>query len=184
MDAPTQSRSYITPSAVSISPFFSYHRLLLNLAANIRSALPLLPQTSKKKIPAAFENRKQPAKKRKTSPSDDAESSAAAAASIPETLEDAITAKRRQNTLAARKSRIRKANHLQGLETLVGIVSAERDVLFDFAKAAIERCPELALAWGGKLESVGGWDVEGEKGDGEKEARRLMDGSADEGEEE
>lgn len=168
MDAPTQSRSYATPSA-----------------------------TSKKRIPAAFENRTTKtlnAKKRKTnssaavSVSEDPEpSSASASAStstldVPvESLEDAIAAKRRQNTLAARKSRIRKANHLQGLESLVEIVSSERNLLLAFAREAMERCPDLAESWGRKLEEgVGGWGEEEGGRQGEKEARRLIDGDGEE----
>ncbi|TIA92523.1 hypothetical protein E3P99_00599 [Wallemia hederae] len=68
--------------------------------------------TSRKKIPAAFESRVEggTATKRGRDEVDDA---------VPVDVQDAIEAKRRQNTLAARKSRERKRNQLADLEAQV-----------------------------------------------------------------
>jgi len=74
VDAPTQSRSYIKPSA-----------------------------TSRKDIPAAFVA---VSKKRGVS-------------EVADDLEDAIEAKRRQNTVAARRSRARKLEYVRDLESKV-----------------------------------------------------------------
>ncbi|KAF9504309.1 hypothetical protein BS47DRAFT_1262669, partial [Hydnum rufescens UP504] len=74
VDAPTQQRSYIKPSA-----------------------------TSRKDIPAAFAAA---SKKRGVS-------------EVFDDLEDAIEAKRRQNTVAARRSRARKLEYVRDLEAKV-----------------------------------------------------------------
>lgn len=66
--------------------------------------------TSRKKIPAAFETRAEVGTKRGR---DDADGD------VPTDIQDAIEAKRRQNTLAARKSRERKRNELAHLESQV-----------------------------------------------------------------
>ncbi|KAL7415894.1 hypothetical protein BDY24DRAFT_325407, partial [Mrakia frigida] len=100
LDAPTQARNYVSESS-----------------------------TSKKKVPAAFEGRKdkETKKQRKGSKNstthDDDEPSTSlqdpTSSDLPASLEDAIAAKRRNNTIAARRSRHRKLAHLQGLESLV-----------------------------------------------------------------
>ncbi|TIA74390.1 hypothetical protein E3P92_01252 [Wallemia ichthyophaga] len=66
--------------------------------------------TSRKKVPAAFESRVEGnSKKRSRGTVDD----------VPSDVQDAIESKRRQNTLAARKSRERKRNELSYLESQV-----------------------------------------------------------------
>lgn len=154
LEAPIQPRTYATPSA-----------------------------TSKKRTPAAFEGRLAKAastnKKRKKSAStaddeDDISGSSTALTGtpladgeVPPAIEDAIAAKRRQNTLAARRSRIRKLEHLKGLESLVDILGAERARLLAFAERALALHPDLAGLEGCPLDG-------GVMTAGEEEARRLM----------
>lgn len=156
IDAPTQQRTYTSESA-----------------------------TSKKKIPAAFEARQTKAKKRKGSKGkgveDEDEESAAQAGSstgdLPPSLEDAIKAKRLANTVAARRSRHRKLAHLQGLESLVDILGQERDMLLQFAEAAMAMHPDLVGGvggWGEKIRGLGGEDGGMGLSKGEEHARALM----------
>lgn len=95
LDAPTQQRKYITPSA-----------------------------TSRKDIPAAF------AKKRARSQAfgDEEDELEEAPLGPNATEKEQIEWKRRQNTLAARKSRKRKLEHQQQLEDMVARLTTEKDV--------------------------------------------------------
>jgi hypothetical protein len=79
--------------------------------------------TSRKDIPAAFANRVLTITQKRT----------AQAASLDDTLVDdslmdAIEAKRRQNTLAARRSRQRKLDHVRNLEQLLARMTEDRDI--------------------------------------------------------
>jgi hypothetical protein len=100
LDAPTQPRKYITPSS-----------------------------TSRKDVPAAF------ARKRARSEAfgDDedqlaTDDSATQAGTPTPTEAELIEAKRRQNTLAARKSRQRKMEYMKELEVSVQLLTQERDM--------------------------------------------------------
>jgi hypothetical protein len=95
MDAPTQARRYLTPSA-----------------------------TSRKEVPAFFY------KMRTASPpSDDEEDELVEEAPAPNaTDQEKIEWKRRQNTLAARRSRKRKVQNLQRLEQTVEQLTREREI--------------------------------------------------------
>ncbi|KAF8483034.1 hypothetical protein JB92DRAFT_3033996 [Gautieria morchelliformis] len=105
LDAPTQHRQYVTPSA-----------------------------TSRKALPAAFAKGKKRARSEVDGgPGLDADASASmgddptSVSADPETQE-AIEAKRRQNTLAARRSRQRKLAHVRVLEESVERMTADRDM--------------------------------------------------------
>ena len=97
LDAPTQPRQYVTPSA-----------------------------TSRKALPAAFSKGKKRARSEvdghgdDDDPEDDDE--------VDPTTQDAIEAKRRQNTLAARRSRQRKLQHVRVLEEKVEHITQDRDM--------------------------------------------------------
>jgi len=138
LEAPTQARSYVAPSA-----------------------------TSRKRLPAAFEGRGNSSKKRKSTtttpegPSTPAAAGPAAAvagedAEPPAELADSIEAKRRQNTLAARRSRIRKLEHVQNLERSVDRLEADKAELLRFAELAMRLHPELAAVdgWGARVAAV------------------------------
>jgi len=93
LDAPTQTRKYVTPSA-----------------------------TSRKELPAVF------ARKRARHQMLDGEEDELEEPLKPNATElEQIEWKRRQNTLAARKSRQRKLLHQQELETQVSALTAERE---------------------------------------------------------
>ncbi|KAF9445379.1 hypothetical protein P691DRAFT_272372 [Macrolepiota fuliginosa MF-IS2] len=93
LDAPTQTRRYVTPSA-----------------------------TSRKELPAVF------ARKRARNQMLDGEEDELEEPLKPNATElEQIEWKRRQNTLAARKSRQRKLRHQQDLETQVSALTAERE---------------------------------------------------------
>ncbi|CED82998.1 Basic-leucine zipper domain [Phaffia rhodozyma] len=142
LDAPIQERTYAGPSA-----------------------------TSKRRIPAAFEARqagKSGNKKKRVSTDATPDASSASTSStpvlslmsipgedepLPENLANSIEFKRRQNTLAARRSRIRKLEHVKTLENKVEVLEGENERLLAFARAAIGRFPELASGeWTGMIE--------------------------------
>jgi hypothetical protein len=105
LDAPTQRRTYVTPSS-----------------------------TSRKEIPAAF-SRKRKAMSIEPEPEDDEEFVGGEGID----WKDAIEAKRRQNTIAARKSRQRKLEYVRNLEQLVTRLQNENEALRERAEAAEER---------------------------------------------
>lgn len=76
--------------------------------------------TSRKKIPAAFESRLDKKRGREEVEDD-----------VPLNVKDAIEAKRRQNTLAARKSRERKRKELETLEGQVNELQMQNRSLVD-----------------------------------------------------
>ena len=92
VNAPIQSRKYVTDSA-----------------------------TSRKELPAVFARKR----KRVSAEVDDEEDVLAAPPSVTEL--SAIEAKRRQNTLAARRSRKRKLEYQRELETVIDNERAEKD---------------------------------------------------------
>ncbi|KAG8934101.1 hypothetical protein FRC02_010584 [Tulasnella sp. 418] len=131
LDAPTQVRHYLTPSS-----------------------------TSKKETPSAFIARKNKlkakeatlrSKKRSRDGEDDGHDEVIERDELinPDTedvsteqtsLLSAIEAKRRQNTLAARRSRQRKLDYVRNLEELLGVLTRERDEWKERAEKA-----EIAL---------------------------------------
>ncbi|KAL1748362.1 hypothetical protein HDZ31DRAFT_29857 [Schizophyllum fasciatum] len=94
IDAPTQTRNYLTDSA-----------------------------TSRKEVPAVFAK-----KKRARSQAFPEEEEGAVDLSLSMTEREQIEAKRRQNTLAARKSRKRKLEHTQQLEASVQFLTEQLDL--------------------------------------------------------
>lgn len=116
VDAPTQDRNYLGPSA-----------------------------TSRKEVPAIF------ARKRARSALDEEEDDELAATEgatpgAPTLSEaDAIAAKRRQNTLAARRSRKRKLEYQQELEDRLEAVTRERDLWKDRAMSLKGQFRQLNL---------------------------------------
>jgi len=100
LDAPTQPRQYVTPSV-----------------------------TSRKVVPAAFTKGKKRARSEVDGHADDAEQQQVVS---PDDLDpnthEAIETKRRQNTLAARRSRQRKLEHVRELEDAVERVTRDRDM--------------------------------------------------------
>lgn len=80
--------------------------------------------TSRKEIPAAFQSG---AKASKASKKRQASEAFEAEVGEGGSLEDAIEAKRRQNTVAARRSRMRKLEYVRELETRVEDLQRERD---------------------------------------------------------
>jgi hypothetical protein len=105
VDAPTQSRSYVKPSA-----------------------------TSRKAIPAAFQSQ---SRKRASSVAFDDEDE------IDPTLDDAIQTKRRQNTVAARRSRARKLEYVRELERTVEKLKCDLSEALLRAEQAEERVRDL-----------------------------------------
>ncbi|KAF8313950.1 uncharacterized protein EI90DRAFT_3091049 [Cantharellus anzutake] len=105
VDAPTQLRSYVTPSA-----------------------------TSRKAIPAAFQVH---SKKRPSSVAFGDEDD------LDPALEDAIETKRRQNTVAARRSRARKLEHVRNLENTVERLKNDLSEALQRAEHAEERVRQL-----------------------------------------
>jgi len=105
-DAPTLPKSYLTPSA-----------------------------TSRKRAPAAITAKMPAAKKAKQAAQAAREASATPGADVcddeldpselPDELLSAIELKRRQNTLAARRSRMRKAGHLAELQDSINVLEGE-----------------------------------------------------------
>lgn len=113
LDAPTQPRQYVTPSA-----------------------------TSRKVVPAAFAK----GKKRARSEVDGGGGDDADLSTLPEGIadldpntQDAIEVKRRQNTLAARRSRQRKLEHVRELEDTVERITQDRDMWMSRAYNAEEK---------------------------------------------
>ncbi|KAJ7211271.1 hypothetical protein GGX14DRAFT_534643 [Mycena pura] len=96
MDAPTQKRAYVTPSATS------------------RKAVPAAFAQKKRLHSAAFKD-------------EDEEEEELAPLSPTASEQEAIEHKRRQNTLAARKSRKRKLEHQHMLEQEVETLQADRN---------------------------------------------------------
>ncbi|KAL1677810.1 hypothetical protein EV122DRAFT_265382 [Schizophyllum commune] len=94
LDAPTQTRNYLTDSA-----------------------------TSRKEVPAVFAK-----KKRARSQAFPEEEEGAVDLSLSMTEREQIEAKRRQNTLAARKSRKRKLEHTQQLEASVQFLTEQLEL--------------------------------------------------------
>lgn len=90
MDAPTQTRQYLSDS-----------------------------KTSRKEIPAAFQNKAR--KRQRDEMLDDDE--------VPDDIQDAISAKRRLNTLAARRSRARKAQTALENEERIGELTSQVEYL-------------------------------------------------------
>ena len=83
-------------------------------------------QTSRKRVPVAFENKVcQEGDKNKRQKKDNSEINN----DIPEDIQDAIENKRRQNTLAARKSRERKRKELESLELKVEELEKDKQSL-------------------------------------------------------
>ena len=107
LDAPTQPRQYVTPSA-----------------------------TSRKVIPAAFTKGKKRARSEVDGGGGDVDQ-------LPEDLDpntqEAIEIKRRQNTLAARRSRQRKLEHVRELEEAVEHITQDRDMWMARAYDAEEK---------------------------------------------
>jgi hypothetical protein len=60
-------------------------------------------------------------------------------------LISAIEAKRRQNTLAARRSRQRKLDHVRGLEELLDRMTKDRDMWKERAMRAEEKIRENGM---------------------------------------
>ena len=112
IDAPTQDRNYVLPSS-----------------------------TSRKEVPAGFARKR--ARTAALEEDDDVDELAAEDGSASPALQDglqptnseqeAIAAKRRQNTLAARRSRKRKLEYQQELEAKLEGVTRERDMWKDRA---------------------------------------------------
>lgn len=101
MDAPTQTRQYLSES-----------------------------KTSRKEIPAAFQNK---ARKRQHEDALDEDE-------VPDDIQDAITAKRRLNTLAARRSRARKAQTaLENEERIQGLVDHVARLQEELVRVSAER---------------------------------------------
>lgn len=114
IDAPTQPRQYVTPSA-----------------------------TSRKALPVAFAKGKKRTRFEMTGGDDSYEREADAdqpldddVASLDPNTKEAIELKRRQNTLAARRSRQRKLEHVRELETEVARVTQDRDMWMERAYTA------------------------------------------------
>lgn len=97
LDAPTQKRSYISPSA-----------------------------TSRKEVPAVFLRKR--ARSQAFGPADDEDELEEIILGPNATEAEQIEAKRRQNTIAARRSRKRKLAYTRELEDKVDMVTEERDV--------------------------------------------------------
>jgi hypothetical protein len=101
MDAPTQTRQYLSDS-----------------------------KTSRKEIPAAFQNK---ARKRQRDEALDEDE-------VPDDIQDAIAAKRRLNTLAARRSRARKAQTaLENEERIQGLVDHVTRLQEELVRVSAER---------------------------------------------
>lgn len=109
-DAPIQSRTYLLPSSTS--------RKALPIA--VSRSLPRTAGTRRKKVPAIEEG-------------------APEASELPEEIVLTVEAKRSQNTLAARKSRERKARYLAELESRVDEQEGEIGEL----KREVERLKRL-----------------------------------------
>ena len=105
LDAPTMSRSYIIPSSTSRKRAAPASAAATNKKAKA-------PRSRRSSTP--FESFDNPAE-----PYDPSE--------LPDELLTAIEIKRRSNTIAARISRNRKAEHLKGLQAEIERLSVERD---------------------------------------------------------
>lgn len=116
VDAPTQPRNYIAPSS-----------------------------TSRKEVPAVF------ARKRARSTFDEDEDDElagtddASTSGLAPNEAEAIAAKRRQNTLAARRSRKRKLEYQQELENRLDTVTRERDMWKDRAVSLKSQVMQLGF---------------------------------------
>jgi len=110
IDAPTQARKYVTPSA-----------------------------TSKKDLPATFARKRA----RSTAFGDEDEDHLEPLGPNATELEQ-IEYKRRQNTIAARRSRARKLQHQQELETKIDDLTREKDVW----KERALMCQQMLVAHG------------------------------------
>lgn len=101
MDAPTQTRQYLSDS-----------------------------KTSRKPVPAAFQNKARKRQHEELLDDDD----------VPEDIQDAISAKRRLNTLAARRSRARKAQTaLENEERISGLENTVEQLRQELVRVTAER---------------------------------------------
>ncbi|KAG9049042.1 hypothetical protein FS837_011421 [Tulasnella sp. UAMH 9824] len=149
LDAPTQIRNYLTPSSTSKkeipSAFVARRNKLKAKEAAISKVSPPGPSTAGRKrtrdeaggdevdqlqdddMPMA--NSANAAASPSTTPSSPTNGGPGTAelASESSSLLSAIEAKRRQNTLAARRSRQRKLDYVRNLEELVAALTRERD---------------------------------------------------------
>jgi len=121
---PTGTRRNITPSA------------LVPLDAPTQPRQYVTPSsTSRKDIPAAFIK----GKKRGRSEMPDDDECDIDISHLDPTTKEAIEAKRRQNTLAARRSRQRKLEHVRELEETLHHVTQDRDSWMERAYQAEEK---------------------------------------------
>jgi len=154
LDAPTQIRNYLTPSSTSKkdtpSAFVARKNKLKAKAASLRSsATPTAPSGRKRSLDDAgfaesidsndiFNAVNDYADSKRSAQDDggDTMDTNAEIASESNSLLSAIEAKRRQNTLAARRSRQRKLDYVRNLEELLGVMTRERDHWKDRAEQA------------------------------------------------
>lgn len=149
LDAPTQIRNYLTPSSTSKkeipSAFVARRNKLKAKEAAVAKVSPPGPSTAGRKRTrdeaggdevdqlqdddTPMGNSANAAASPSTTPSSPTNGGPGAAelASESSSLLSAIEAKRRQNTLAARRSRQRKLDYVRNLEELVAALTRERD---------------------------------------------------------